>query len=92
MVVCIQVWTLIIIYLIVALMAVVITGVFVGQLPEDRRGVRQSKLFVSNMGTSFLAVTRQMRTTNQLFLIPITTFYGFQMSLFSAEFMKVRIF
>lgn len=86
----VQVWTLVIIYLIVALMAVVITGLFVGQLPEDRRGIKNTTMSASSIATSFLAVISQMRTTNQLLLIPITTFYGFLMSLFAAEFMKVR--
>lgn len=82
---------LVIIYLIVGLMAVVITGLFVGQLPEDRRGVKNTTMSASSVATSFLAVVSQMRTANQLLLIPITTFYGFLMSLFAAEFMKVRL-
>lgn len=76
------------IYLVIAVMAIVITALFVDQLPDDKATMGKRPT-TKEVGDNFLATIKHMRHTSQLLLIPITMFSGFEQSFYGAEFTKV---
>lgn len=80
------VWTMLGVYIGIALGAVVLVSVFVDNLPDDIRpkgGVSASELKDMLLGT-----LKHLRHKEQLLLIPLTMYSGFEQALYSAEFSK----
>ena len=77
------------IYLVIAALAVVITAVFVDQLPDNLQQMKKTPV-AREVGEMCMATLKQMRQISQLLLIPITILSGLEQSFFSAEFTKVK--
>jgi uncharacterized protein involved in cysteine biosynthesis len=86
----VQVWTLVGIYFVIAIMAVVIAGFFVDQLPDDKKRQKR-KPSAKEIGNNVMATIRHMKKPNQLLLMPVTVFSGMAITFFSAEYTKVMI-
>ena len=84
-----QVWTMVAVYIFIAALAIVITAVFVDQLPDDLQQ-RKRKPVAREVGEMCVATFKHMRLISQLLLIPITMFSGLELSFLSAEFTKVK--
>ena len=84
-----QVWTMVGIYIVIATLAIVITAVFVDQLPDDLQQMKRRPV-AREVGEMCVATFKHMRLISQLLLIPITMLSGFEQSFFSAEFTKVK--
>lgn len=84
----VQVWTMLIIYLLIATASVVITVLLVEPLPEDEEKSGK-KMAAADIREMLMATVRHMKNPEQLLLIPFTIFTGVQQSFWAAEFTKV---
>lgn len=80
------VWTMVGVYMVIAVLAVVLVCVFVDNLPADlteKRGKVGKEIRQLVSATAF-----HLRHKNQLILIPLTMYSGFEQASFNAEFSK----
>ncbi|KAI0227956.1 hypothetical protein LSAT2_021555 [Lamellibrachia satsuma] len=80
------VWTMVGIYIVIAVLAVVLVCVFVDNLPAD---LTEKRGKVGKEIRQLVAATAMhLRHKNQLILIPLTMYSGFEQASFNAEFSK----
>ena len=76
------------VYIGIALLAVVLVAAFVDRLPKDLRSPR--KVDCREVMGLILGTVKNLRHKEQLILIPLTMYSGFEQAFFGAEFSKVR--
>ena len=87
-----QIWTLVGIYIGVAILGFIMVSVFIDKLPdawlpvEDREGAVTDKIV-----TSLGATIRHLCHANQLLLIPLTIYSGLEQTFYDTEYTKVGI-
>ena len=75
------------VYIGIAVCAVIITIFFVDQLPKELRPAKTNSL--AEVKELLVATIRQLRHREQLLIIPLTMYSGFEQALYAAEFSKV---
>ncbi len=88
-------WTIVGIYIGLAVLGVALMIAFVDQLPAClTRGERRGDAggVSAELRALLLATLRHLRHREQLFLIPLTVFSGLEQAFVGAEFNKVRPF
>ena len=85
-----QLWTLVGIYLAIAVAAVLIVAVFVDPLPKDLVEKDEQGISVGQQSLRYMVATvKHLRHREQLLLIPVTIYSGLEQALYGAEFSKV---
>lgn len=79
-------WTMVGVYIGVACLAILIVGIFVDNLPKELANRRPGVL--KEVLDNLVATFRHLRHKEQLILIPLTMYSGFEQTFYSAEFTK----
>lgn len=77
------------IYIAVGLVGFVICAVFVDNLPPEIAGITKDESVLKIIGRDLMATVKHMRHKEQLLLIPITMYSGFEQTYYGAEWNNV---